>query len=316
MLRTIPLTERPDEGWQLGERAMVEVAAGRFPTQEWIARTRQMLDTGECVGTLAADGSALLGIAVTTRVALPGRRVNLLYLIPEARSTFSYREFLGRVIEAAAEGGPVAFTTGDILGLEEAEQAEMMEPLGFRHFSRTMMEFPDGTGLPSAELLAGTSSRMLVLQDVAQLAALHRTAYAGRFDRYLFMEDPDPARDSERMMDRLFQGEYGPFLPEDSRVAERDGKVVGGSIFVMFEGHPLLADVMVDPAMRGQGVAAALITAGLASLRARGQPALRLSVTDGNGRAERLYRSLGFVRIHGGTGWYSTTCIPFPPEQE
>lgn len=316
MLETIPLSQRPDEGWQLCRRALQEIAGGRFPAEEWIARLRQTLDTGESVGVLAIEGTELAGVATWSRMPLPARRVGVLYLRPGERSPAAYREFLRRLIAESPKDGPIAFSTGDLLGLEPAQQVEMMEPLGFRRFSRTEMEFPQGSPLPSAALKEGTASRPIRLEDVAELAALHRIAYAGRFDRYLFMEDPDPGRDSERGMEKLLGGEWGPFLPEDSLVAVREGRIVGAAVLVMMEGHPLLADVMVDPAQRGQGIAAALIATTLASLRTRSAPPLRLNVTDGNARAQHLYRSMGFVPLFSGAGWYAPQCIPVSPEQD
>lgn len=316
MLEAIPLSQRPEEGWQLCRRALTEIAAGRFAEGEWTARVRQALDTGESVGVLAIDGPRLLGVATWNRIPLPGRRIGLLYLRARARSPSAYREFLQLLIDASVEAGPVAFSTGDLLGLDPAEQAAMMEPLGFRRFSRTEMEFPHGAPLPSTSMKGGTSARSVRLGDAAELARLHRVAYDGRFDRYLFMEDPDPGRDSERGMERLLHGEWGPFLPEDSFVATRGSQIVGATILVTMEGHPLLADVMVDPTQRGQGIAGALIGASLRSVRARSAPALRLNVTDGNASAQRLYRTMGFVPLFSGVGWYSARCIPISPEQE
>lgn len=316
MVQTIPLSERPGEGWELCRRALKEVAAGRFPVEEWAVRTRQELDVGESTGVLAVEGSRLRGVALWSRIPLPARRVSLLYLLPEERSPSAYREFLHAMLDEFPKEGPVALSTGDIPGLDGATQAEMMEPLGFRRFARTEMEFPERLPLPRISLKPGTSSRPARPGDARELAVLHRMAYSGRFDRYLFMEDPEPGRDSERGMERLLRGEWGPFLSEDSFVAERAGRIVGAAMLVMMEGHPLLADVMVDPAVRGQGIAAALIVASLSSLRARSASPLRLNVTEGNGRAQRLYRSLGFAPVFTGIGWYARRWIPVPPEQE
>ncbi|MGD0718106.1 MAG: GNAT family N-acetyltransferase [Thermoplasmata archaeon] len=316
MAPTIPLSERPEEGWRLCRQAMTEIAAGRFPVDEWITRTRQDLDLAESVGVLAIDGAVTFGVALWNRTSLPARRVSLLYLLPDHRSPRGFREFLRDVIDASPRDGPVAFSTGDLLGLDRAEQAAIMEPLGFRQFARTEMEFPSGSLIPSISLEEDIRLRPVEPTDSRTLAGLHREAYADRFDRYLFMEDPDPGRDSARGMDKLLRGGWGPFLSEDSFVAERDGRLVGASLLVLMEGNPLLADAMVDSAFRGRRIGAALVTASLVSLRARSVPALRLNVTEGNARAQRLYRGLGFVPTFTDVGWYSPRCVPVPPEQE
>lgn len=62
---------------------------------------------------------------------------------------------------------------------------------------------------------------------------------------------------------------------------------------------PGVVDVVsmwVDPPARGTGLAAALVQQVVAWAQARGSDTLRLVVTDGNARAEGLYRKLGFVR--------------------
>jgi len=100
MAPTIPLSERPEEGWRLCRQAMTEIAAGRFPVDEWITRTRQDLDLAESVGVLAIDGAVTFGVALWNRTSLPARRVSLLYLLPDHRSPRGFREFLRDVIDA------------------------------------------------------------------------------------------------------------------------------------------------------------------------------------------------------------------------
>ncbi|HUZ80240.1 MAG TPA: hypothetical protein VMV28_06470 [Thermoplasmata archaeon] len=39
-------------------------------------------------------------------------------------------------------------------------------------------------------------------------------------------------------------------------------------------------------------------------------------VTDGNARAERLYRSMGFIPRFTGVAWYATGSVPISPEQD
>ena len=85
MLETIPLSQRPGEGWPLCREALAEIAGGRFAKEEWTVRVRQALDSGESLGVLALEGPELIGIATWSRIPLPTRRVSLLYRWERAR---------------------------------------------------------------------------------------------------------------------------------------------------------------------------------------------------------------------------------------
>lgn len=91
----------------------------------------------------------------------------------------------------------------------------------------------------------------------------------------------DSARGEERVLfvadsGDCFEGTAGGALEEDGAVVE----VIG---------------VWVDPAFRGQGIAAALVQQALAWGRARGAVDARLWVHDQNDTAIRLYQRLGFT---------------------
>ncbi len=74
-----------------------------------------------------------------------------------------------------------------------------------------------------------------------------------------------------------------------------DGMATGA----VFEAEPRVGNLFamwLDPSLRGTGVAGALVEEVIEWTRARGVGELRLSVTEGNARAEALYERFGFVR--------------------
>jgi ribosomal-protein-alanine N-acetyltransferase len=73
---------------------------------------------------------------------------------------------------------------------------------------------------------------------------------------------------------------------------------VVGYILVWFAADEAeLANIAVAPAMRGQGVAAALLDEALASAGHRGTARMFLEVRDSNVRARELYESRGFEEV-------------------
>lgn len=87
-------------------------------------------------------------------------------------------------------------------------------------------------------------------------------------------------------------------------VAERDGEVLGYT-YAGLEGWDYMAlrgpagalyDIVVDPATRGLGIGAALLTRTLAELTALGAPRVVLSTAEQNEAAQRLFARAGFRR--------------------
>ena len=64
-------------------------------------------------------------------------------------------------------------------------------------------------------------------------------------------------------------------------------------------GMPLVAELGVAKARRGQGVGRSLLEAVMNRLAGLDQPRLALYVTLGNDPAVSLYRSLGFAQVGG-----------------
>src|SRR5581483_9664983 len=79
----------------------------------------------------------------------------------------------------------------------------------------------------------------------------------------------------------------------------RDGDALGMLAVIVGDGDPAVGQLVamwVDPAARGQGVADALVEATVRCARDRGCSEIRLHVAEGNERAERFYRRIGFSR--------------------
>jgi ribosomal protein S18 acetylase RimI-like enzyme len=150
--------------------------------------------------------------------------------------------------------------------------------------------------------------------DLPALARLHADAYRNTFDRFLFLLYLDPERDAELTTREILNGRWGEFLPWASPVVERGGAIRAAVLVVRASYGPLIADVMVDPTVRGQGLGRAVLLAAVAALRERRESVAVLNVTEGNERAIALYRRVGFVRSLGPSrGWYGRDRISVPP---
>lgn len=88
-------------------------------------------------------------------------------------------------------------------------------------------------------------------------------------------------------------------------VADRDAVVVGYVDVGVVADVADLHRVAVVPDRRRQGVAAALLDAGLSAARERGAERMLLEVADDNVAALALYASHGFVRLSRRRGYYA-----------
>jgi GNAT superfamily N-acetyltransferase len=100
-----------------------------------------------------------------------------------------------------------------------------------------------------------------------------------------------------------WSGQVATFVAE--RILDTTAAPAAPTVFdamatgVVFESEPAIGHLFamwVDPSVRGTGVAQELVQAVVEWARDRGVDELRVSVTDGNGRAEALYTHAGFVR--------------------
>lgn len=85
--------------------------------------------------------------------------------------------------------------------------------------------------------------------------------------------------------------EYDPDL---IFVAEADGEVAG---FCHCWRSSFIKDVAVAPEFGGRGIGTALVTMALEAFKARGAASVDLKTDADNGKAQSLYRRLGFVIV-------------------
>jgi ribosomal protein S18 acetylase RimI-like enzyme len=124
--------------------------------------------------------------------------------------------------------------------------------------------------------------------------------------------DETNARATRELMNRVYAQGFGdqrsyedwwPWLSGDSEydrslvfVAVADSGVVG--VCQCWTGA-FIKDVVVDPAMQGQGIGAALVTLALQAFAARNAPHVDLKTDVANAKAQSLYRRLRFEVVEG-----------------
>jgi ribosomal protein S18 acetylase RimI-like enzyme len=125
--------------------------------------------------------------------------------------------------------------------------------------------------------------------DADALAALMLEAYRGTID-----DEGETLEGARTEVRRTFAGDYGDFLPRFSLVAHDDDRLVGAALITLWESVPFVAFTMTQPDTKDRGLATALTGRSLASLREAGYSEVRLTVTEGNEPALRVYEKLGF----------------------
>jgi ribosomal protein S18 acetylase RimI-like enzyme len=127
--------------------------------------------------------------------------------------------------------------------------------------------------------------------DKPGLAALMLDAYRGTVD----FED-ETLDQAIAEIERTFGGGYGRFMPECSRVVERNGQIVSATLLTRWQDRPFVAFTMTASAWKRQGLARACMINAMQDLYESGEEKLSLVVTVANTAAHELYHSLGFVR--------------------
>lgn len=263
-------------------------------------------------GLLWSEGAAR-GVVLWEPAGPLGVSVRLLYLSPPNADRERYRAALDLTERAA---GPIAFAPGPLAGLSEEEESTVMRERGFAPYGRSEMAFPPTTPVPVVPASPGGDVRPIRPADEPLLARLHEQAYRNHLDRYLSLEALDPGRDADRQLREYFAGRFGELLSPGSVAVTLDGRIVAAVVAVRRPAHVLLIDVMSEPSLQGKGLGRTALASALRALRERGESAIVLNVTEGNGRAVRLYSRLGFVRTIGPSKeWYDARRMPveLPP---
>jgi ribosomal protein S18 acetylase RimI-like enzyme len=127
---------------------------------------------------------------------------------------------------------------------------------------------------------------------VPEVGRVLLAAYRGTVD-----DEGEAEDDAIGEVERTVEGQYGPFLPEASFVAEDGARIVGASLLWLFESRPFLAYVVVHPDAQRRGIGSMLVEACGNALLSAGHTELDLYVTEANEAAVALYRKLGFEQV-------------------
>ena len=121
--------------------------------------------------------------------------------------------------------------------------------------------------------------RRMVSEDVDAVTAIEQATFAMPWSRESFL----------REMEKNVAARY--------LVAERNGRVIGyaGAWVILDESH--ITNIAVAEAERGKGVGRALVEALMRYISNLGAAYATLEVRVSNLRAQRLYESVGFIRV-------------------
>jgi len=134
---------------------------------------------------------------------------------------------------------------------------------------------------PQAEIRSATSA------DADPLEACFRRAYAADLDRIADLPDVASGLGEDIVRHLVW-------------VAEEGDRIVGGLVLVLRDDHAVLANLAVDPAARGAGLARALIDKAETACRARGIDRLVLTTHVEMPGNLSLYRHLGWTETGRG----------------
>ena len=290
----------------LAEEALRARLAPGEQLSELLPPMASAIRTGRANGGLLRSEGTTEGIVVWVAAGPLGLALRVLHLAPRYAVPGRYVEAL-ELVERVA--GPIAFAAGSLAGLTAAEESALMRGRGWMPYGRSEMALAEATPVPVLPVPPGVAVRPVCASDELPLARLHERAYEDHLDRFLALEEVDPARDADRQLRDYFSGRYGEVLTPGSSVAVLAGRVVAAAISTASHftsaRRALIIDVMTDPDHRGRGLGRAVLADAVRALRERGETSIILNVTEGNLAAIRLYTGIGFVRSMGPTHeWY------------
>lgn len=215
----------------------------------------------------------------------PGQQAHVLdHLIWNALTSKQRRFAVGneQLLRFDPQVGPFAALAGDDVAPDAMRRLAMQ--YGSMAFS-TRQALPAVHGLPI--LRQATLTQMVWQGDVSMLAAAQPNVALTQAD-------------IPEMLALVAATEPGPFGPCTIELGHYLGIHKNGQLAAMagermqVEGFTEISAVCVDPAYRGKGLAAALMSALITAICARGQTPF-LHVFPTNAGAIKLYRALGFV---------------------
>lgn len=220
---------------------------------------------------------------------------NVGFVDVEAANSERAENLLGWLIAEAKSMGRFVMINEIFNG--NRETAVVLEKIGFSCIEREMMHMPLGNvpgETPSVD--HGYSLESLDRLNIQEYSGKEKEAYVGSSDEVLF---PTSAAEQEEFTRGIFEGSYGKVLPGVSRIAQKEGSLIGGCIVTIgpngevSQGYPLILDIFVSREHRGKGIAKSLIIEAARRASAAGYGNLYLWVNMKN-EARKLYESIGF----------------------
>jgi L-amino acid N-acyltransferase YncA len=130
--------------------------------------------------------------------------------------------------------------------------------------------------------------RLVAPSDRNALARLILDAYRGTID-----DEGETLDDALEAADLWLRLAIAPH----SVVLEEEGLLTAASFVVSVDDRHYIDLVVVAAAAKGRGLGAAIVSTSIRSLHDAGVTEVGATITDGNVPSERLFASLGFVRV-------------------
>jgi len=283
---------RSELGWDFGE-VRAAVAGG--------------IERGSLPGRVLTDGSRAAAYSY--------------YMVDAFRvivgSVFASREHRGRGLEEMLVDEVIAAARAErASGRVECQTLFCTAPgvdarfdrAGFTGRARRYMRRDLGEPLPTGDppLPPGVCLRPIRRDELQAAAEIVYRSHAGSPDAALNITYSTPSSCRAFVDTLVVRSGCGRFDPEASRLAEGPWGPIGVLVASrLSEATAHVCQVSVAPQAQGRGLGTALVTAALRSFREQGLAGATLSVTAGNGRAQRLYELLGFrvLRSFGAHAW-------------
>jgi ribosomal protein S18 acetylase RimI-like enzyme len=288
--RLVPLTSGEAEAIAFLERVRQEPGVSEAGQQS-VSALEDELRMGSVAGSLWLGPSDEAAALVYERRSNLGCRVRILpgadYRTPPALAA------LLSDLEAAEQLHPLLSIRLLEPTPEPGKYARVMEAAGYYYLERIDLHFPAQAPLPATEGRELPPVRPVERADSPGLGRLMDRAYTtDPYDRMLFQEDPDSAKDARASIEAILGGRYGAWIASASFLAG-DGREPAGAVLCVENDGGLIAELMVDPRLQRRGIGRHLLGEALGELRAGGHRP-RLVYTKPNRPAETLYLSLGF----------------------
>lgn len=249
-----------------------------------------MGDRGEAFGYVVWEAESPLG----------GR--GTIFLSPGHQQRAALEALLNRMGSEKRPGHRFISWVGEVPGIPEADCEAVFASRGLFPVIRADMRLPRDRTLPPTSSRGGPTPVPLSTSDEPRIADLLVRVYADDpWERALFATRADPREDAREGTHALLNGGVGRWLPHASFGIFQADRLAALTLANELNGG-LITEVGVDPDFRRRGYARRLVAQTAGALRSSGFAEPRLVVTMRNERAVRLYESLGFEFVPGGSG--------------